>query len=390
MKKDEILKIISHNREIMLLFLFGCGIMLRYCLMAMGHNADFESYCIVGELASNGDNVYSNTSRYNYGPIFFIIQGICYRLSMLSLNPIWMFRILLVTVFTLGDILTAIFLMKKYSAKAAFLFFLNPVAIFITGYHNQFDNLAVLLMLFATLFYNTEERINKKDIGFIICFSLSLIMKHIFFLMPIWILLTPCLPKHKKIIYSVVPPSVFLLSFLPYVWRNKAALLGVIDNVFLYRSYNNAPLLKWLYNLLHINEQYYIFIFALLVISIGFIFRNKDFKFKVLIYSLVLVAFSSAVANQYLVIPLVALCVLSKYIKYLYTIIVTFFLITHYNGFRWYYLVPENSFVRKFLVEKGYSIACFLVLLVVIKELVLFFKVRNQRCVINKEVNHDL
>ena len=30
------------------------GIVIRFVLMCLGHNFDFESYCIIGELAASG------------------------------------------------------------------------------------------------------------------------------------------------------------------------------------------------------------------------------------------------------------------------------------------------------------------------------------------------
>ena len=39
------------------------GIILRYVMMTLGHNYDFESYCIVGEIAGNFGNVYAGTNR---------------------------------------------------------------------------------------------------------------------------------------------------------------------------------------------------------------------------------------------------------------------------------------------------------------------------------------
>ena len=39
---------------------------------------------------------------------------------------------------------------------AAYLFFLNPISIIITGDHNQFDNLALLLGLLSTLFIGDD------------------------------------------------------------------------------------------------------------------------------------------------------------------------------------------------------------------------------------------
>ena len=69
------------NEYIVFTIFISAGIMLRFIAMSLGHNYDFESYCVVGEIAGNLKNVYANTVRYNYGPIFFMIQGTLYRLA---------------------------------------------------------------------------------------------------------------------------------------------------------------------------------------------------------------------------------------------------------------------------------------------------------------------
>ncbi|MBQ6111682.1 MAG: hypothetical protein IJL01_04735, partial [Synergistaceae bacterium] len=57
------------------------GITLRFVLMTLGHNFDFESYCIVGKLAAHGKNIYANTGRYNYGPVWFTLLGILWNIA---------------------------------------------------------------------------------------------------------------------------------------------------------------------------------------------------------------------------------------------------------------------------------------------------------------------
>ena len=79
--------------------LISAGIILRFVVMSLGYNYDFESYCVVGEIAGNFKNVYANTYRYNYGPVFFFIQGSLYRLAKIRPNEwVSVFRVLIVSV----------------------------------------------------------------------------------------------------------------------------------------------------------------------------------------------------------------------------------------------------------------------------------------------------
>ena len=174
------------------------GIFARFFAMAIGHNYDFASYCIVGEIAGNFRNVYEETARYNYGPVFLCIQGLLYRISQIKAEN-WelIYRILMVSVLTLADLGITEFIASKYSPKKALIFFLNPISIIITGYHNQFDNIAVFLALLTILFYNEAEQLNKKDLGFVTLFTLCLMTKHILFMMPFFLLLKKGLPLRK-------------------------------------------------------------------------------------------------------------------------------------------------------------------------------------------------
>lgn len=311
------------------------GMVLRYWVMTFGYNYDFESYCVVGDIAGRFQNVYAQTDRYNYGPIFFCIQGFLYRLSfLLSGDPIQTFRVLMVSVLTFADLGIAYFVTVKKNWHYAFLFFLNPLSIIITGYHNQFENLAIALALCSLPFYNEDEEIGKKDWLFVLFLSLSLMMKHILFLVPVFILFKNHLPLKKKIIYAFVPPAVFLVSFLPFALSSRAAYENILNNVFLYRSFNNSPLLYKIYELIHFPMRLRFYVYILLMCITGFVVRKRDFSDCIMVYLIAMVAFSSAITNQALIIPMAALCVLDLDVwNYIYIIAVTVFMIFNRFGF---------------------------------------------------------
>ena len=53
------------------------GVALRMLLPDRGYNYDFESYRLVADVLSAGGNVYRETSRYNYAPLWSsILQGL--------------------------------------------------------------------------------------------------------------------------------------------------------------------------------------------------------------------------------------------------------------------------------------------------------------------------
>jgi hypothetical protein len=364
------------------------GIMLRYLVMFWGHNYDFDSYCIVGRLVSESKNVYANTSRYNYGPMFLYIQGLCYKLSLLTPNYLLTYRLLIVFILCLGDIGIACFLYKKYSPAIAFVFFLNPVSIIITGYHNQFDNLAVWAALLSSQYFNEDKKITLQDLFFVIIMSICLITKHILFMMPIWLLISKRLPFNKKIIYSFLPILLYMTSFIPFIVNDVQAVNGVLKNVFLYRSFNNSPLFYLFYKIFKIPDYCYFYIFIIIICFMGWYFRDRKYQDNIMLYLLCLISFSSAIANQYLVIPVAALCVFSKYIKYLYFIIIGGFLIFEGNGLHLYALLTQHGYITNIyskiifniFIRGGYSIACFLCFVVLINEIISY---KNKKVDIN-------
>lgn len=291
-------------------FLYVLGVIMRYWAMSIGSGFDFESYCIVGELVSQFKNVYAETARYNYGPIFFLIQGLSYVVAHLfSMDVVQTYRVILVGIFTITDFAIAMWLSTRYNLKTGLIFFLNPISIVITGYHNQFDNMAILLALISCWYYNEEEDFSKKDWLFVLFFSLSLIMKHILFLLPFWLLVKRGLPLKKKFVYVFIPPIIFGLSFVPFVIGNVDAFLGVARNVFLYRSYAISPLFG---QLLGIPLQYYFSLYILMMVIMAFIVRKQSFEYLLMLYFISMFTFSSSMAPQYYVIPVVTLCVLDK------------------------------------------------------------------------------
>lgn len=358
-----------------------CGIFLRFLVMSSGHNFDFESFCIVGDISSKLNNVYAETSRYNYAPVFFCILGICYWLSQLmAIDFVLTFRIFIVGILTFTDLLIMKWISEKYSLRAGLIFFLNPVSIIITGYHNQFDNIAVLMALLSCNFYNEEEEFNKKDIFFIAFLTMSLLVKHLLYIFPFWILVKKHLPLKKKFAYVFIPPLIFLLGFLPFALNSQAAFHGIINNVFLYRSFNNAPLLSGIFQFFKIPVQYWFIIFICILAAVSLIVRGQTYEYMILIYLVSVVAFSSAIANQYLVIPAAAVCVLSKKVfRYSYFVLMGIYLALDQAGLgllqKLENRVPDSVCCRiaGWIQKEGYCIgACILAALLIMEFLKIF------------------
>lgn len=275
------------------------GVVLRFVAMLRGHNFDFESYTIVGDIVLGGGNVYAETVRYNYGPVWFLILGLFRGIGQLFQNPD-LFRILIVALLTFADIAIALLLRKKFGLLAFALFFLNPISIIITGYHNQFDNLALLVGMCGLLLLppDTAKKIERRHVYAALLIGLSLMIKHIFFLLPLWLFIRGTTWR-IKLFMLVIPVAIFAFSFLPF-WFNDQD--GIIQNVFTYKSFANAPLINAFFakHILVLINPTFLMIGALAIT--GFMTRKLPIFEASLWYLLVLVSFSPAVANQYLAI----------------------------------------------------------------------------------------
>jgi hypothetical protein len=275
------------------------GTAARFAIATRGHNFDFESYRVVADLMAQGQNVYAHTARYNYGPVWF---NVLHALDFVAGRDANLFRWLLIGLLTAADAGIALILWRRFDKWAATIFFLNPVSIIITGFTNQFDNVAILMGLGAMWLIEDEfdRPASRKKFGGLLLLGLSLMTKHLLFALPFWIAIKQRGWRQKILVLSV-PVLIFLMGFAPY-WQ--AGHQGIVDHVFKYRSMHN-PIL---YNLLMpeffcgiISSQ--MFWFASLAI-IAYAARHRKILDCFGIYLAVMVATAPSVGLQYLAIPL--------------------------------------------------------------------------------------
>ena len=343
---------LSANPRMIFLFILLAVLSLsgKLLVSAMGHNFDYESYLIVAEIVRKGGNVYAETNRYNYASGWFNVLG--------ALDYFFhsCFRYALIVFLSLADIGIAWFLWRLKKRIASLLFLLSPVALYISGYHNQFDNVAVFFAFASIYFLTGEKPLSHRNTWISALFmGLSLVMKHVFLFFPIWFLFRK-IDLGKKAVLVFLPYAIFFLSFIPYAalkssadssqeqglrddvhfakslitspdlysfflsksGRTKiifnldahagkahAAMRGIARNVFLYKSSNNRVLLRLLFPS-EIERHIPPFLFFLSSIFFAGIFLRKQNILECFcFYTGVLFVFSPAIADQYLAIPLV-------------------------------------------------------------------------------------
>jgi hypothetical protein len=301
-----------------------------------------ESWGIVTDIMRHGGNVYAETGRYNYGPVWFIILRV---LDILSGQNHEVLRYLISAFLGLADIGIFFVLCQKAGRLAGALFLLNPVSISISGYHCQFDNVAILLGLWAMMLFGDDfqEPLNRRKFSGLLLLGLSLMTKHLLFAFPLWLAV-----KQKglwqKTIIVLVPCACFLLGFVPY-WAGGRQ--GIIDNVFHYESYPGGFFYKsFVPQCLQICMDSRTMWYVLLVLF-AFICRTRNTFESLLIYTGVLVAFSPASTNQYLAIPIALVSVFPSVPFLLYTGAATFHLCADFrNGPRlWHGIEGRHDYL---------------------------------------------
>ena len=369
-------------RWILIGFIGFVGFFLRLWVGTAGHNFDFTSFMSVLDKLDISGNVYAENVRYNYGPAWFYLLQILQMFTGLFSHPMVGMEYLLSGFLAFIDIGIYIVLLRSFGLLAGILFILNPVSIIITGYHRQFDNLAILIGLIAVLMIGESftQPLNRRKVGGLIFLGLSMVTKHLFFAFPLWLAVKQRGWKEKLVVLAL-PVLIFLLSFAPF-WSGGSQ--GIVDNVFLYEphvEFQNAPFWHWfLPNIIRFFTTPTI-IFLLALFTGAFLLRKKTGLVSLLFYTAILVAASPSIVNQYLAIVVPFISVYMNFFYLLYTVMATWHLVVDKNGLQ---VVTSLTRITEDLITYSTIIAVF-VLGLTWKPVWLFLK-RNVMSEVNVQV----
>ncbi|MCX8008475.1 MAG: DUF2079 domain-containing protein [Patescibacteria group bacterium] len=323
------------NKRDIFLIILSIGIALRIIVSGIGYTFDMESYYIVAKIIESGGNVYAETSRYNYGPIWFLVLSAIYKISRFFSEEFIAFRFIVTVFLTIIDAFMFFILSKRYSLLAGLLFFLSPISIIITGYYSQFDNFALLLGFIAMIVFEKNIFAGTTLLGF------SLATKHVLFAFPLWLFFR----KQKlsiKMFALLAPVVIFFISFLPFLHDGTE---GIIENVFLYRSFNNGPFWQAFvpdYLKRYITKE--ILFFGTLIIG-AFLFRKKRPTDQLLFYTILLVIFSLAISEQYfaIIMPFIAIYFNLFFLLFVVVQTIFFFMVLSGGEVNWFGFFFDRS-----------------------------------------------
>jgi len=360
------------------------SVLAKLYFSSFGANYDTDSNLLISNLIREGKIVYAETTRYNYGPIWAYLVGLfrTIQVDVFDGHSITGFHYVAAFFLSFVDIALSLLLVFYFSFTFGLIFLLNPVSMLITGFHSQFDNLAVLVgFAGSVLIFKYEERQQKKNLYFIlglIVLGFSLMLKHILVFFPIWFLFRNKYSPAKRLALLTVPVVVFLLGFVPFIFDpvNRA---GVMHNVFGYSSvhltgfYPNfvgafipIKMIEKVFSFVPIFSGFK-FVWFLSTVWAGYTFRHKPVIELFFYYLIAFCAFSSASADQYLAIPLIACAVLWKNpIVWFYTIMSLMAIVgSQVNiGVVVPFLRPINLTLQELGMTNGYPLAFLFVLLI--------------------------
>jgi hypothetical protein len=297
-------KAIHHETSIITLTLFAIvvGVGLRlYLAYTFRGNYDQLSYEVVSEIMTRSGNVYAETYRYNYSPVWAYILSFLSQLASFShLQFHFVIRSFLTTV----DILIAFFVglicsrLGFADARVGFsLYLLNPVAILLTGFHGQFENLAMLPLLIATYMYSRQPSTPPWKWIWLLG-TLSLLIKHIT-VFGVWMLFQYTTTIRRAAIMFLVSVLVFMATFLPYLPEGGS---GIARNVFMYQAVAAWGLARWLPKLLVMTFFYEFMILSPFIAKKYFalsLARSLEFS------GVALLALIFGIGKQYFIIPII-------------------------------------------------------------------------------------
>ena len=294
---------------------------------------DYTTWKTVAELMAEHKSVYAESGGhycvvrdrgcYQFAPVWaWIVFGLDRLSSLLYGESMGAFRLALSAFLATTDVLIGLVLVYRYSYTAALLFLLAPLSVWLEISEGNFNNLALLVALLAWLMIRKKEPTSQAVFLSGVLTGLSLIIKHILALFPLWLLLYKNLKLRDRLVYAVVAYGIFFCSFLPW-WDDPISRVGIIERVFRYNSdYGFSLIGRITQHLVPISTldaslrlpllSPFKLYWLILLMAIGALATQRNLKELLLCYLLALYGFSISLFDEYLVIPMLVCCIFYK------------------------------------------------------------------------------
>ena len=213
---------------------FAAAAAIRIAFLArFPGNYDVSAFADAVAILRRGGALYLETPRYNYSPVFaYGLLGLS-RLGELAGASL---PSVLGALLLAGDAATAWLIARmlgggRRGAAGALLFFANPISVFVSSFHLQFDGLAILALLAAVHAAERKPDGAPRPWRVPLWLSVSLVVKHVAAFFP------PLFVRGRRragisVLAAAVPYLAFAASFVP-LWRQWP---GIRAHVLEYRS----------------------------------------------------------------------------------------------------------------------------------------------------------
>tara|TARA_E500000081_G_C6135898_1_gene356684 strand:- start:357 stop:1571 length:1215 start_codon:yes stop_codon:yes gene_type:complete len=321
------------------------SLLARILLFFIGSGIDFYSWARVGYIKQEYFSHYGVMRQYNYGPLFSEVLSIFWKISEFTQSRIidttlfnfpssypisvesitiqigFNFKLLLLIFIFLFDLIILYLLFELFNSRVASFWIINPYSILISSFWLREDSIMIAFILLFVYFYKKD----KTGIA-LVFLSLSLITKHLFIFLPIWLILK----NFKKNLIYLSSYILYTASFVPYILSfsnkdiplshslNDIAIYGIFNDVINYRASNQYPLLSLLsfFNIDSYEVWGSIFFYSAILL-IGYYSRNQSETNSILIYLLCIVGFTPGFQGNYLLYVLIPLYLYNKNIGFL-------------------------------------------------------------------------
>ena len=339
----------KRNYKIAIVLVFVLSFVLKMFIASQLFGTyDMESFYIVADIMKEGvtTNIYAETDRYNYSPIWSYVLYLNYYLSRatsIALSTVIKFSLIIF------DIFTAILLYKinensnkgekeRFIVVASFLY--SPITIMVSSYGAQFENIA----LYFLLLYIYIGR-KRQYIWHHLLYGLSIAVKQVTIL-PI-AFLTLRQKGTKIILFLILAAIPFTILITPYL---SEGLPRILNNVIGYagtpgfwgysRAIRYVTLTLGLYKLEIIFTFLMLKIMTVVMFAIMFYYFNKYSKINLLngiiISYLLFYTLAPGFGAQYLVWILPFAVLRHNHFYYVYSLlgslVVFFFYYGHGTG----------------------------------------------------------
>jgi hypothetical protein len=230
------------SRIVAVLGFLGALAVRAVYLARFSTNPDFAAFAEVVAILRRGGDLYVETSHYNYSPVWahclLALDGIA-RLLGCS------FALALGGFLAAVDAATAVLLHRlagggRRGTSAALIFFANPVSVFCSSFHLQFDGVAILFLVFALV---CAAKVSPSRAGTVAALSASIVVKHVTMFFPP-LFLARSSRRGLRLAEALIPYACFAAVFLPFARTWPAVRRNVFEYRGLAEDYGTAMLRK--------------------------------------------------------------------------------------------------------------------------------------------------